>query len=91
MVFSFMSAMLSAGLVPFKQTIGLSGMAHCGGTLMTGNDPATSVVDAQGKVHGMQNIYVVDGSVLPRLGRMNPALSIYAWALRVTQGLLANR
>ena len=89
MVRHFMAAMLRAGLLPFKQTIGLSGMAHCGGTLVMGRDPADSVVDADGRVHGMKNLYVVDGSVLPRLGRMNPALSIYAWALKVTQGLLA--
>lgn len=51
--------------------------------LVTGNDPATSVVDAQGKVHGMQNLYVGDGSVLPRASRVNPALTIYAWGLRL--------
>ncbi|MDB5987465.1 MAG: hypothetical protein JWR16_2518 [Nevskia sp.] len=89
MVRSFMTAMLRAGLIPFKQSIGLSGMAHCGGTLIAGSDPETSVVDGNGKVHGMQNLYVVDGSVLPRLGRMNPALSIYAWALRTARHLLA--
>ena len=83
MVAAFRRAFLRAGYVNFKQSIALQGTAHCAGTLVAGNDPAQSVVDREGAVHGMDNLYVVDGSVLPRLGRMNPALSIYAWALRV--------
>ncbi|MER2600744.1 MAG: GMC oxidoreductase, partial [Candidatus Competibacter phosphatis] len=30
---------------------------------------------------------VVDGSVLPRSSRVNPSLTIYAWALRVAERL----
>ena len=41
------------------------------------------MADAQGKVHGMANLYVADGSVLTRSSRVNPALTIYAWALRL--------
>jgi choline dehydrogenase-like flavoprotein len=58
--------------------------------MITGNDPAISVVDANGKVHGMENLYVVDGSILPRSSRENPSLSIYAWALRVADKLEKN-
>jgi choline dehydrogenase-like flavoprotein len=50
---------------------------------VTGTDPTTSVVDARGKVHNMDNLYVADGSVLPRASRVNPALTIYAWGLRL--------
>ena len=63
--------------------IPITGTAHACGTLVAGRDPAQSVVDAGGRVHGMENLYVVDGSVLPRSSRVNPALTIYAWALRV--------
>ena len=31
----------------------------------------------------MENLYVGDGSVLPRSSRVNPALTIYAWGLRL--------
>jgi choline dehydrogenase-like flavoprotein len=81
----------SLGYLPVARAIPISGTAHACGTLVTGRDPATSVVDAEGKVHGLENCYVVDGSVLPRSSRVNPALTIYAWALRVASRLGANR
>jgi choline dehydrogenase-like flavoprotein len=75
--------LLRAGLVGAEEYSGLAGTAHAIGTLVTGNDPAASVVDATGKVHGMSNLYVGDGSILARTSRVNPALTIYAWGLRL--------
>lgn len=75
--------LLRIGYVGLTKPIPITGTAHACGTLVTGNDPTKSVVDADGKVHGMENVYVVDGSVLPRSSKVNPALTIYAWALRV--------
>jgi choline dehydrogenase-like flavoprotein len=80
-------SLLRAGFIPLSQPIPLTGTAHACGTLVTGTDPNTSVVDANSKVHGMENLYVVDGSILPRSGRENPSLTIYAWALRVADRL----
>ena len=88
MVYSFQTALAKAGCISFTKSIPLAGTAHACGTLITGNDPQTSVVDAVGKVHGVANVYVVDGSILPRISRVNPALTIYAWSLRVTDQLL---
>ena len=79
--------LLALGYLPVARAIPITGTAHACGTLVTGRDPATSVVDAFGKVHGLENCYVVDGSVLPRSSRVNPALTIYAWALRVASRL----
>jgi choline dehydrogenase-like flavoprotein len=31
----------------------------------------------------MNGLYVADGSILPRISRVNPALTIYAWGLRL--------
>jgi choline dehydrogenase-like flavoprotein len=78
------------GYVPVTKAIPLSGTAHACGTLVTGSNPATSVVDAEGRVHGLDNLYVVDGSVLPRSSRVNPALTIFAWALRVASRMGAH-
>ena len=63
--------------------MGMAGTAHAMGSLVTGDDPKTTVVDANGKVHGMDGLYVGDGSVLPRASRVNPSLTIFAWGLRL--------
>jgi choline dehydrogenase-like flavoprotein len=81
--------LLRAGFVPLAQRIGLAGTAHASGTLTAGSDPRSSVVDAEGGVHGMENLFVADGSVLPRSSRVNPSLTIYAWSLRVADRLSA--
>lgn len=79
--------LLRLGHAAFARSIPVTGTAHACGTLAAGIDPRASVVDANGKVHGFANLYVVDGSVLPRSSRVNPALTIYAWALRVASRL----
>ncbi len=81
--------MLRLGYLPLTRAIPLSGTAHACGTLVAGRDPNNSVVDAEGRVHGLDNLYVVDGSVLPRSSRVNPALTIYAWGLRVASRLVS--
>ena len=71
------------GYLGFAKRMPLAATGHACGTLVTGRDPANSVVDSAGRVHGLENLYVADGSVLPRSSRVNPSLTIYAWALRV--------
>jgi len=80
---AFIGRLAHAGLIGIDRYVGMAGTAHAVGTLVTGNDPASSVIDAHGKVHGMQGLYVGDGSALPRTSRVNPALTIYAWGLRL--------
>ncbi|MFO0808211.1 MAG: FAD-dependent oxidoreductase [Gemmataceae bacterium] len=63
-------------------------VAHQAGTCRMGTDPKTSVVDASGKAHDLENLYVVDASVFPSVGAMNPALTVSANALRVGDRLL---
>jgi choline dehydrogenase-like flavoprotein len=82
-VHGFQRALLRAGMASFSQRIGLNGTAHACGTLPAGDDPASSVVDGSGRVRGIASLYVVDGSALPRSSRVNPSLTIMAWALRV--------
>jgi choline dehydrogenase-like flavoprotein len=79
----FIRRLRRAGLAGIDRYLGLAGSAHALGTMVTGTDPKASVVDPQGRVHGMEGLYVGDGSVLPRSSRVNPALTIYAWGLRL--------
>jgi len=80
---SFQWALAKAGLATFTRRIGLNGTAHVCGSLICGRNSSDSVVDATGQVHGMNGLYVADGSILPRSSRVNPSLTIYAWGLRV--------
>jgi choline dehydrogenase-like flavoprotein len=83
--------LLRAGMVPLTQSIPVTGTAHACGTLVAGTDPRDSVVAADGRVHGIENLYVVDGSALPRSSRANPALTIFAWSMRVADQISGGR
>lgn len=63
-------------------------LAHVCGTCRFGIDPRDSVLDRDNKAHGIDNLYVVDGSFFPSSGATNPALTIAANALRVAEHLL---
>lgn len=75
--------------IGFVKRMPVDNTAHACGTLIAGADPETSVVDRDGKVHGLTNLYVADGSVMTRSGRVNPAFTIYAWGLRLADHLSA--
>ncbi len=55
---------------------------HLGGTAPMGDDPRTSVVDADCRSWDIPNLWVCDGSVFPTVGGVNPALTIQAIAMR---------
>jgi choline dehydrogenase-like flavoprotein len=79
-----------AGAVEIWQSIpgqGLSAGQHQAGTCRMGNDPKTSVVDAECRVHDHDNLYVIDGSVHVTNGGFNPALTIMANAYRASDHL----
>ncbi|MBB2891028.1 choline dehydrogenase-like flavoprotein [Flexivirga oryzae] len=63
---------------------------HQAGTLRMGADPRTSVVDPSGRVHGHDNLWVMDGSLHPTNGGFNPVLTIYAMALYCSRQLLGS-
>ncbi len=71
-----------------KNEIPVAGVAHQAGTCRFGTDPATSVLDADCKAHELDNLYVVDTSVFPSIGAVNPALTAMANSLRVGDHLL---
>ena len=53
------------------------------GGLRFGHDPKTSALDANCCVHGINNVFVSDGSFMPNGGSVTPTWTIYANAFRV--------
>jgi choline dehydrogenase-like flavoprotein len=55
------------------------------------DDPSLGVVDSRFKVHGSDNLFVTDASVFPTSIRINPQLTImafadYAWRNAIAEG-----
>ena len=60
---------------------------HLLGTARMGADPATSVTDGCGRVHGVDGLIIADGSVFPTVGALNPASTIGAVATKFADDL----
>jgi choline dehydrogenase-like flavoprotein len=71
-----------------KTVIPVAGCAHQAGTCRFGTDPATSVLNTDCRAHELDNLYVVDTSVFPSIGAVNPALTAMANSLRVGDHVL---
>jgi choline dehydrogenase-like flavoprotein len=63
--------------------------SHHMGTTRMGDDPSTSVVDRECRLHGVENLYLAGSSVFPTSGYANPTLTIVALALRLGDHLTA--
>jgi choline dehydrogenase-like flavoprotein len=61
---------------------GLPTGSHIMGGMMMGPDSSSSVTDVYGQVHGLDNVFVADGSVFVTSGAHNPTLTLMAVALR---------
>ncbi len=72
--------------VPAGHPRDLSDWFHQAGTCRMSDDPCHGVVDSSGRVHGHDNLFVMDGSVHVTNGGFNPALTILALALRAAEG-----
>ncbi len=71
-----------------EETMIFGGHHHMGTTRMS-NSPTDGVVDANCRVHGLQNLYVAGSSVFPTGGYANPTLTIVELALRLATNLRA--
>jgi choline dehydrogenase-like flavoprotein len=61
--------------------------SHVQGTVRMGADPARSVVDDRGRAHGVDGLYVGDGSVTPASMSAHPSLTIMALAAMIADNL----
>jgi choline dehydrogenase-like flavoprotein len=63
--------------------------AHQMGTCRMGANPRTSVVDEHHQVHGIQGLYICDGSVFPSASGVNPMIAIMGLVHRASQHIKA--
>jgi gluconate 2-dehydrogenase alpha chain len=63
---------------------------HVMGTTRMGRDPATSVVDAFGRMHGLDNVVVADSSVFVTSAGYGPTLTLVALAARAAAALVGS-
>ena len=56
------------------------GSAHQMGSARIGVDKDVGVCDERGKVHGLENVYIMDSSTFPRCSGVNPMVSIQSVA-----------
>jgi choline dehydrogenase-like flavoprotein len=60
---------------------------HPTGTARMGADDQRCPVDADGRLRGVDGVWVADGSVLPTCPEVNPQVSIMAMALAIADGM----
>ncbi len=87
---AFRRAMRRAFAGQFRLFLGQApepNFGHPSGTLRMGNDPSTSVLDAECRLRGVANLWVADASIFPSSMGVNPSLTIAANALRVADRL----
>lgn len=63
--------------------------AHQMSSCRIGQDPATSVADPDGEVHGVRGLYVTDASAFPSASGVNPMLTVMALARRTASRIVA--
>jgi choline dehydrogenase-like flavoprotein len=67
----------------------ISILSHLFGGCTMGRDPARSVCDGRGRVHGYEGLYIADASAIPTNLGVNPQHTIMALARYWSEGILA--
>ncbi len=67
----------------------LAGGHHHMGTTRMSEDPQKGVVDANARVHGVDNLFVAGSSIFPTVGCVNPTLTLVATSLKLADHLRA--
>jgi choline dehydrogenase-like flavoprotein len=80
-------AVARIGLQPARNVLAAP---HPGGGARMGRDPKTSVVGADHRVHGVENLYVADPSVFPTPPSVDPSLSIMAFSYVAAEAVNAS-
>ena len=79
--------LLGAGAVPVY-SMPFETFSHAMGTCRMGTERKFSVVNPECRVWGFDNLYVIDASVMPSGGSVNPSLTIAALSLKASEEML---
>jgi choline dehydrogenase-like flavoprotein len=71
-----------------QEVITIDRYAHLVGGARMAQKPEQGVIDADHRIFGTPNAFIVDGSTLPTQGSANPALTIMALAARAADRLI---
>lgn len=71
-----------------RNPLSYTGAGHIMGTCRMGDDPLTSVVDADCRAHDHPELFVVGASVFPTCGTANPTMTVAALSLRAADRIL---
>ncbi|MBX7232639.1 MAG: GMC family oxidoreductase [Bdellovibrionales bacterium] len=79
--------LLAAKLKPLQyrrldQAHNITRLAHASGTCRMSDHESTGVVGSDYKVFGINNLFILDSSILPKSGGTNPSLTIAAHSIR---------
>jgi choline dehydrogenase-like flavoprotein len=74
-----------------RQPVHIKTFSHAVGSLRMGTDPRTSPLDRSSRFRGVENLWVTDGSFMPRSAAVNPSLTIAANALRAAEHVAGAR
>lgn len=79
---SFLEAIRRAGVAPNRLALFT---AHPMGSARAGLDPRTSTANPTGECHGVRDLWIGDGSILPTAPGVNPMISIMSVAMRTAE------
>jgi choline dehydrogenase-like flavoprotein len=85
------AAILSESGALIRQPVHIKTFSHAVGSLRMGTDPRTSPLDRSSRFRGVENLWVTDGSFMPRSAAVNPSLTIAANALRAAEHVAGAR
>jgi choline dehydrogenase-like flavoprotein len=60
---------------------------HQMGTVRMGGDRQRHAADPDGRLWGLENVYVADSSLFPTASGVNPQITVYGMAMRVAERL----
>lgn len=83
-----LAIMRAAGAKEFWS--GPLGSAHVMGGTVMGGSPSASVTDPFGRVHGLENLYLIGASVFPSGGAVNPTFTLHATTLRTVTHIIGS-